>query len=225
MSELTSIRIDNPKLLADMDHLLEKKKTQLFIKRVFDFIVSIIGLIILLPFFLIISLIIKLDSKGPVFFKQIRVGKDGKEFKILKFRTMVQDAEKKGMQITVGKDIRITKSGHVLRKTKIDELPQLINVLIGDMSFVGPRPEVPKYVKLYDVNQRNILKVRPGITDYASIEYKNESDILALSDDPETAYIKTIMVEKLSLNLKYLSNMSLFTDAKLIFLTIFKIIR
>ncbi|RAP78632.1 sugar transferase [Paenibacillus montanisoli] len=208
-----------------MDHLLEKKKTQLFIKRVFDFIVSIIGLIILLPFFLIISLIIKLDSKGPVFFKQIRVGKDGKEFKILKFRTMVQDAEKKGMQITVGKDIRITKSGHVLRKTKIDELPQLINVLIGDMSFVGPRPEVPKYVKLYDVNQRNILKVRPGITDYASIEYKNESDILALSDDPETAYIKTIMVEKLSLNLKYLSNMSLFTDAKLIFLTIFKIIR
>lgn len=209
----------------DIDQLLKKRRVQLILKRSFDIIISVIGLLFLVPIFLIIAIVIKIDSKGPVFFKQIRVGKNGREFKIFKFRTMKENAEKKGMQITINGDSRITKSGYFLRKYKIDELPQLINVLIGDMSFVGPRPEVPKYVAMYDENQRSILKIRPGITDIASIKYRDENSILAKSEDPEQTYIQDIMPRKIELNIKYIKNMSVLYDIGLIIKTISKVIR
>ncbi len=173
---------------------------------------------------LIIAILIKLDSKGPIFFKQVRVTKNGREFKIFKYRTMRVGSDKYS-QITVGKDSRITKVGDFLRKYKLDEIPQLINVLIGDMSLVGPRPEVPKYVALYTEEQREILKVRAGITDYASIEFSNENDILANETDPEKAYIEKIMPRKIELNKKYLSEISVMTDIKIILLTIKKILK
>ena len=194
------------------------------LKRIFDIILSLFGLIILLPFMLIIAIFIKLDSKGTVFFKQVRVTKNGREFKIFKYRTMRAGSDKYS-QITVGKDDRITKIGSFLRKYKLDEIPQLINVLIGDMSLVGPRPEVPKYVALYTEEQREILKVRAGITDYASIEFSNENDILANEADPEKAYIEKIMPRKIELNKKYLSEISVMTDIKIILLTIKKILK
>ena len=194
------------------------------LKRIFDTILSLFGLIILLPFMLIIAIFIKLDSKGPIFFKQVRVTKNGREFKIFKYRTMRVGSDKFS-QITVGKDSRITKVGDFLRKYKLDEIPQLINVLIGDMSLVGPRPEVPKYVALYTEEQREILKVRAGITDYASIEFSNENDILANEADPEKAYIEKIMPRKIELNKKYLSEISVMTDIKIILLTIKKILK
>lgn len=196
-----------------------------FLKRTFDVVMSSIGLILLSPFFLIISILIKMDSKGPILFKQTRVGRYEKDFKILKFRTMVTDAEKKGAQITVGRDSRITKVGHLLRKSKLDELPQLINVFKGDMSLVGPRPEVPRYTQYYNETQKRIFEIRPGITDYASIKYRDENEILALSSDPEKTYIEEIMVDKLKLNLEYLGKRSLITDIKIIFKTLYKIIK
>ena len=194
------------------------------LKRIFDITLSLFGLIILLPFMLIIAILIKIDSKGPVFFKQIRVTKNGKEFKIFKYRTMRVGSDKYS-QITVGKDGRITKLGSFLRKYKLDEIPQLINVLIGDMSLVGPRPEVPKYVALYTDEQKEILKVRAGITDYASIEFSNENDLLASEEDPEKAYIKKVMPKKIELNKKYISEISMLTDIKIILLTIKKILK
>ena len=194
------------------------------LKRIFDIISSLFGLILLLPFMIIIAILIKLDSKGPIFFKQVRVTKNGREFKIFKYRTMRVGSDKYS-QITVGKDDRITKIGLFLRKYKLDEIPQLINVLIGDMSLVGPRPEVPKYVALYTEEQREILKVRAGITDYASIEFSNENDILADEADPEKAYIGKIMPRKIELNKKYLSEISVITDIKIILLTIKKILK
>ena len=194
------------------------------LKRIFDITLSLFGLIILLPFMLIIAILIKIDSKGPVFFKQIRVTKNGKEFKIFKYRTMRVGSDKYS-QITVGKDDRITKIGSFLRKYKLDEIPQLINVLIGDMSLVGPRPEVPKYVALYTEEQEEILKVRAGITDYASIEFSNENDLLASEEDPEKAYIEKVMPKKIELNKKYLSEISVLTDIKIILLTIKKILK
>ena len=194
------------------------------LKRIFDITLSLFGLIILLPFMLITALLIKIDSKGPVFFKQIRVTKNGKEFKIFKYRTMRVGSDKYS-QITVGKDGRITKLGSFLRKYKLDEIPQLINVLIGDMSLVGPRPEVPKYVALYTEEQEEILKVRAGITDYASIEFSNENDLLASEEDPEKAYIEKVMPKKIELNKKYLSEISVLTDIKIILLTIKKILK
>ena len=194
------------------------------LKRIFDITLSLFGLIILLPFMLIIAILIKIDSKGSVFFKQIRVTKNGKEFKILKYRTMRVGSDKYS-QITVGKDGRITKIGSFLRKYKLDEIPQLINVLIGDMSLVGPRPEVPKYVALYTDEQKEILKVRAGITDYASIEFSDENDLLALEEEPEKAYIEKIMPKKIELNKKYLSETSVLTDIKIILLTINKILK
>jgi lipopolysaccharide/colanic/teichoic acid biosynthesis glycosyltransferase len=211
-------------VLERIDEILKKRRFQLVIKRMFDVFFSVAGLLLTLPVLLVIAFLIKTTSKGPVFFKQIRVGQNGKNFKIYKFRTMVVDAEKKGMQITVGKDNRITKCGHFLRKTKLDELPQLVNVLIGEMSFVGPRPEVPRYVELYTRNQRGILKVRPGITDYASIEYFDENKLLGESDNPEETYVKVIMVHKLLLNLKYLKRVSILEDITLIFRTLKKIV-
>ena len=194
------------------------------LKRIFDITLSLFGLIILLPFMLIIAILIKFDSKGTVFFKQIRITKGGKEFKIFKYRTMKVGSDKYS-QITVGKDERITKIGSFLRKYKLDEIPQLINVLVGDMSLVGPRPEVPKYVALYTDEQKEILKVRAGITDYASIEFSNENDLLALEKDSEKAYIEKIMPKKIELNKKYLSEISVLTDIKIILLTIKKILK
>ena len=194
------------------------------LKRIFDIILSLFGLIILLPFMLIIAILIKLDSKGPVFFKQVRVTKNAREFKIFKYRTMRVGSDKYS-QITVGKDNRITKIGVFLRKYKLDEIPQLINVLLGDMSLVGPRPEVPKYVALYTEGQKEILKVRAGITDYASIEFSDENDLLASEEDPEKAYIEKIMPKKIELNKKYLSEISILTDIKIILLTIKKILK
>lgn len=194
------------------------------LKRIFDITLSLLGLILLLPFMLIIAIFIKLDSKGSIFFRQVRVTKNGREFKIFKYRTMRVGSDKYS-QITVGKDDRITKIGLFLRKYKLDETPQLINVFIGDMSLVGPRPEVPKYVALYTEEQREILKVRAGITDYASIEFSNENDILADEADPEKAYIEKIMPRKIELNKKYLSEISVITDIKIILLTIKKILK
>ena len=194
------------------------------LKRIFDITLSLFGLIILLPFMLIIAILIKLDSKGPVFFKQIRVTKNGREFKIFKYRTMRVGSDKYS-QITVGKDNRITKIRAFLRKYKLDEIPQLINVFIGDMSLVGPRPEVPKYVAFYTDEQKEILKVRAGITDYASIEFSDENDLLASEEDPEKAYIEKIMPKKIELNKKYILEISILTDIKIILLTIKKILK
>ena len=194
------------------------------LKRIFDIIFSFIGIIILLPFMLIIAILIKLDSKGSVFFKQVRVTKNGREFKIFKYRTMRVGSDKYS-QITVGKDNRITKIGTFLRRYKLDEIPQLINVLIGDMSLVGPRPEVPKYVALYTEEQKEILNVRAGITDYASIEFSDENDLLASEENPEEVYIEKIMPRKIELNKRYLSEISILTDIKIILLTIKKILK
>lgn len=191
-------------------------------KRLFDLVLSICGILFLLPFFIIVSILIKLDSDGDVIFKQTRVTKDGKEFKIFKFRTMRPNTEKQG-QITIGADNRITSIGRFLRKTKLDELPQLFNIVMGDMSFVGPRPEVPKYVRMYTKDQKEILKVRAGITDYASIYFSNESEILGKQKEPEKFYIEKIMPYKIELNKKYIKEAGLITDIKIIFLTIFKV--
>ena len=192
-------------------------------KRIFDIFCSFFGLLVLSPLLLIVALLVVTTSRGGVFYRQVRVGKDFRNFKILKFRSMRPDSDKKGLLTVGSKDNRVTKVGYFIRKYKIDELPQLINVLVGDMSFVGPRPEVPKYVEMYNEEQRKVLSVRPGITDYASIEYRNENDILAKSDNPEQTYIDEVMPAKLKLNLRYISEMSLKTDLKIIFGTIFKI--
>lgn len=216
----------NSKVFSEnIDDYLDRRKPSLIVKRIFDIVMSLIGLTILGIPMIIIGIIIKFSSEGPVFYKQVRVGKLNKDFKILKFRTMIIDADKKGMQITVGRDPRITGIGHFLRKTKIDELPQLINVLKGEMSFVGPRPEVRKYVDMYDDYQINVLKIKPGITDLASIEYRDESTLLGQSENPEKTYIEEIMPTKLKLNLKYMQEFSFFYDIKLIFKTLIKIVK
>lgn len=194
-------------------------------KRIIDIIASGIGLIILSPVFLCMAIWIKCDSQGPVFYRQVRVGKNGKDFRIFKFRSMRVNADK-GSLITVGgHDSRITRSGYFIRKYKIDELPQLINVFIGDMSLVGPRPEVRHYVDMYTEEQRQVLNIRPGITDYASIEYSDENELLGKSDNPERTYIEEIMPAKITLNMKYINNYSLVEYFKIIFLTIEKILR
>ena len=209
----------------DIAEVLEKRKLQLALKRLMDVVISGGALLVIWPVLLLIALAIKIDDPGPVFYRQVRVGKDGKEFRIYKFRTMVVDADKKGLQITVGRDNRITRMGALLRKTKLDELAQLINVFTGEMSFVGPRPEVPKYVNLYTPYQRQVLLVRPGITDYASIAYRNENDLLDGAEDPEKMYIETIMPDKIELNMKYLREISLIADIRLILSTIVAVIR
>lgn len=193
-------------------------------KRIFDFLFAFFFLIILSPVLLLFAMAVVLDSKGGAFFGQIRVGKDGKHFKLWKFRTMRPDSEFAG-QITVGaRDSRITRVGYYLRKYKMDELPQLWNVLIGDMSVVGPRPEVPKYVALYTPEQMRVLSVRPGITDYASLEYFEESELLAKSSDPHKTYVEEIMQKKLALNLQYIESHSFIGDLKIIFKTAVRII-
>ena len=194
------------------------------IKRIFDFVVSLVGVIVISPILLIVAIAIKIDSKGNVLFLQKRVGKNEKPFYIYKFRTMVTDAEKLGKQITVGNDNRITKVGAFLRKYKIDELPQLLNVVKGDMSLVGPRPEVPRYVELYSEEEKKVLNVRPGITDLASLRYKDENDILGKVENPEEYYINVIMKDKLKLNLEYIEKSNILLDISLIFKTIIKCI-
>ena len=193
--------------------------------RLLDIVLSLLGLLFLLPIFLILAVWIKFDSQGSIFFRQIRIGKDGRDFRIYKFRTMIVNAEKMGI-ITIGeRDPRITNSGYFLRKYKLDELPQLINVLKGEMSFVGPRPEVRKYVEMYNQEQLKILTVKPGITDYASIEYINEDEILGKSLNPEKTYIEEIMPQKIKYNMKYINNKTVIEYFKIIFLTIIKIIK
>ena len=193
--------------------------------RFFDFILSLVGLVVLAPIFIVLATWIKIDSKGPVFYKQVRVGQNGIDFGLFKFRSMVVDADKKGLITVGGRDPRITRSGYFIRKYKLDELPQLINVLVGDMSLVGPRPEVRKYVNLYTDEQQKVLSVKPGITDYASIEYMDENEILGKSSDPEKTYIEDIMPEKIKYNMKYINNKNLFEYFKIILLTVLKIVR
>lgn len=189
------------------------------LKRCFDIVCSAIGLILLCPLFVIVAIWIKLDSKGPVFYRQVRVGRKNKDFRIYKFRSMAVDSDKKGLITIGGKDSRVTRVGYYIRKYKIDELPQLINVFIGDMSFVGPRPEVRKYVDMYTAEQLRVLDVRPGITDAASIKYRNENDLLATQSNPELYYIQVIMQDKLQINLDYVANHSFIKDINLIFKT------
>jgi lipopolysaccharide/colanic/teichoic acid biosynthesis glycosyltransferase len=192
-------------------------------KRLFDIVFSLLGIVILSPFLFIITFITLFTSAGGAFYKQIRVGKNGKEFQLFKFRTMRKGADKSGA-LTVGmKDSRITALGFYLRKYKLDELPQLFNILWGDMSFVGPRPEVPKYVALYDNEQRKVLKVKPGLTDYASIVYSEENKLLATAENPEEFYINKVMPAKLKLNLRYINEMNMVTDIKVILKTIGKV--
>ena len=204
--------------------LLARRRPQLIAKRALDIAISTAALCVLWPVFLLIALAIVIDDPGPVFYRQVRVGRGGRPFRIFKFRTMVVDADKKGLSITVGRDSRITRVGAFLRKTKLDELAQLLNVLCGQMSFVGPRPEVPRYVELYTPYQRQVLLVRPGITDYASIAYRNENDLLAGADDPEKMYIETIMPDKIELNMKYLREISPLADLRLILKTVIAVI-
>jgi lipopolysaccharide/colanic/teichoic acid biosynthesis glycosyltransferase len=190
-------------------------------KRLFDWIMSTLGLLMLAPVLVLIALAVKLDSRGPVFFRQERVGRFGKPFHIHKFRTMRHEAAGQGLQITVGADRRITRVGGFLRSTKLDELAQLIDVWLGSMSLVGPRPEVPRYVAHYPAGLREkILSVRPGITDIASIEYRDESRVLARASDPEYAYIHEVMPHKLALAASYVDQASVWTDIKLIVRTI-----
>lgn len=195
----------------------------MFSKRIFDICCVLIGLIMLFPLFLLIAIWVKLDSQGPVFFLQTRIGQFEKPFKIIKFRTMFYN--KLGVRLTIGRDSRITRCGHFLRKYKIDELPQLINVLKGDMSLVGPRPEVPEYVALYpNTIKEYVLSVPVGMTDYASIEFHNESEILATSMHPETDYIQKILPIKLAYHQKYVAERSLLLDIYLIFKTFKRIL-
>lgn len=194
------------------------------IKRLFDIVFSILGLAICLPLLAVVAVLIKADSKGPVFFTQERIGRDFKHFKLYKFRTMVVDAPKKGLPITTGGDPRITPIGRFLRKTKIDELPQLINVLKGEMSLVGPRPEVEKYVNRYRKDYEKILTVRPGITDMASLKFRDEESVLREKSDPEEYYINVLLPEKIKLAKQYVETTSLLQDVRLIFLTILKVV-
>ena len=193
-------------------------------KRIFDFCFALIGITILLPIFIAIAIWIKLDSPGSILFRQTRIGQFGREFTIYKFRTMVDNAEALGKQITATNDQRITRSGKLLRKYKLDELPQLFNVLKGEMSFVGPRPEVPQYVALYTGEQRQVLKVRPGITDLASIHFRNEGELLANVQNPEETYIQKIMPYKLELNRNYIHRASLGFDLLLILQTFWRVL-
>ena len=194
------------------------------LKRAFDLIFSILGLILLFPLLLFISLLIKLDSKGPVLFMQGRVGKNNIDFDIYKFRTMRIQSDEKGLLTLGNKDSRITRIGYFLRRYKIDEFPQLINIIKGNMSFVGPRPELRYYVNFYHEDDMEIFKVRPGITGLASLKYRNEVELLKQAEDPETFFIETIIPDKLKFNKAYIKKQNFFFDLKLIALTIIKVI-
>lgn len=192
-------------------------------KRFFDIVASGCGLLVLLPLFLVIAIWIKLDSKGPVFYRQVRVGRHNKDFRIIKFRSMRVGADKGSLVTIGGRDPRITRSGYFIRKYKLDELPQLINVFIGQMSIVGPRPEVRHYVDYWTKEQLHVLDVRPGITDPASIKFRNENELMEKADNPENYYINVIMQEKIRMYLEYVRKVGFWYDIKLIFKT-FKVI-
>ncbi len=193
-------------------------------KRLFDIIASGLGLIILSPIFLVLTIWIKMDSPGPVFYRQVRVGRNNKDFRIFKFRSMRVGSDKGSLVTIGGRDSRITHSGYYIRRFKLDELPQLINVFIGDMSLVGPRPEVRHYVDYWTQEQMHVLDVRPGITDPASIKFRNENELMEQAEDPEEYYIKVIMQEKIQLYLDYVKNHSFLGDIKLIFKTFWVIV-
>lgn len=193
--------------------------------RFLDIFFSFCGLLLFLPVFLILYLFIRIESKGPGFYSQIRVGKGGKDFRLYKFRSMRVGADKKGLITVGGRDSRITRVGYFIRKYKLDELPQLWNVLLGDMSLVGPRPEVRKYVDMYTEDQWKVLSVRPGITDYASIEYVDENEILGKAIDPDKVYVEQIMPDKIRYNMKYIQSRSVFEYFKVIILTILHVVR
>ena len=194
-------------------------------KRLFDIVASGLGLIVLSPLFLILAIWIKLDSKGPVFYRQVRVGYKNKDFRIFKFRSMRVGADKGSLVTIGGRDPRVTKSGYWIRKFKLDELPQLINVFIGDMSLVGPRPEVRHYVDYWTPEQMHVLDVRPGITDPASIKFRNENELMEQAEDPEKYYIEVIMQEKIKLYLEYVEKHSFWYDLGLIFKTFWVIVK
>lgn len=194
-------------------------------KRLFDIIASGCGLLLLSPFLIFIAIWIKLDSEGPVFYRQVRVGRYNKDFRIFKFRSMHVGSDKGSLVTIGGRDPRITRSGYFIRKFKIDELPQLINVFIGDMSLVGPRPEVRHYVNYWTPEQLHVLDVRPGITDPASIKYRNENELLEKAEDPEKFYIEVIMQEKIQLYLQYVNEASFLYDVRLIFNTLLVILK
>ena len=192
-------------------------------KRAFDIMVSLTGLLVVLPLLPVVAVAIKWDSPGPIFFRQRRMGRGFRPFFIYKFRTMVEDAPALGMSITAGRDPRITRVGQFLRQTKLDELPQLINVLKGDMSLVGPRPEVPRYVELFRDDYKEILQIRPGITDLASLKYRDEAAILGQAENPEEEYVKRVLPEKIRLAKDYMDQSSLYFDIMLIFKTLVKL--
>ncbi|MEX8192616.1 sugar transferase [Comamonas guangdongensis] len=196
------------------------------LKRLFDWLASGLGLLVLSPLLFLIALAVKLDSRGPVFFRQERVGQYGKLFRIHKFRTMVTDAESRGLQITVGADARVTRVGFLLRKYKLDELAQLLDVFLGDMSLVGPRPEVPRYVACYPAELRElVLSVKPGITDWASIQYKDENEVLARSSDPQKAYVNEVLPVKLRYYAEYVRGRSFWGDIRIILATLAALVR
>lgn len=194
-------------------------------KRIYDVVLSAAGLLVLTPLLLIITLLVKLSDGGPVFFRQQRVGKGGRLFSIWKFRTMVVNADQLGRSVTAGNDPRITPVGRWLRKTKCDELPQLWNVLRGDMSFVGPRPEVPRYVAFYTAEQRKVLELKPGITDLATLHFRNEEELLSRATDVETFYVQDCIPRKIQLNLLYASRASVWEDTKIILRTVLPFLR
>ena len=193
-------------------------------KRLFDIIASGMGLICLSPLFAVLAIWIKCDSQGPVFYRQVRVGRGNKDFSLFKFRSMRPDSDKLGLITVGGRDPRVTRSGYYIRKYKLDEFPQLINVFLGDMSLVGPRPDVRKYVEMYTPEQMKVLSVRPGITSLASIRYRNEHDILAAAEDPDKCYIEQVMPDKLAIDLEYVKQATLLNDIRLIFSTFKEII-
>ena len=189
-------------------------------KRIFDFCWSIMGLVLLSPLLALVAVAVKLDDGGPIVFRQVRIGLGGRPFQIWKFRTMVVDAERQGRAISVGQDPRATRVGRHLRSTKLDEFPQLLNVILGEMSLVGPRPEVPEYVKLYSESQRAILALRPGITDLASIKYRNECELLGEAENPEETYVQTVLPDKIRINLAYATRADLWSDFLVILATL-----
>ncbi len=210
---------------SEMDDILKSKRYSLITIRVFDTVASLGGIIILSPLLLISGLAVKVSSKGPILYSQERVGRYQKPFRIHKFRTMVQNADKMGAFVTVSNDQRITKVGRLLRKTKLDELPQLFNVLKGEMALVGPRPEVKEYVDYYNENELQLLRLRPGITGLASIEYSQESELLDAADDVEKIYITSIMPEKHALNYACIRKLGFWNNIKILFLTLMKLLR
>ena len=197
--------------------------TRRLLKRTFDATAAALGVAVLAPAGLAVAAAIKLDDGGPIFYRQERVGRDGKPFRMWKFRTMSVDAAQRGPALTVGPDRRITRIGATLRRYKLDELPQLLNVLIGEMALVGPRPEVPRYVSLYDPEQRQVLALTPGITDRASIKYRNESELLASSEDPEMFYVRAVMPDKIRINLDYERTATFWSDVRVILATLIRI--